>query len=72
MVSLLPLRDSLTREMRKSLNELGILKQTKATSALSVSHQHSSAAACEGASFCKSQHLVMRYVFRDHRPSARV
>lgn len=50
-VPLLPLWYSLTREMRKSLDELGVLKQTKATSALSISHQHGSAAARNGTSF---------------------
>jgi hypothetical protein len=57
-VPLLPLWNSLTREMRQSLDELGVLKQTKATSALSVAHQHSSAAARKGTSFSESVVLV--------------
>jgi hypothetical protein len=35
--------------MRQSLNELGVLKQTKST-ALLATHQNSGAAACEGTS----------------------
>lgn len=39
--------------MCESLNELRVLKETKTTT-LSVSHQHSSAAACEGTAFLES------------------
>lgn len=39
--------------MGESLNELGVLKETKATT-LSVSQQHSSAAACKGTAFLES------------------
>jgi hypothetical protein len=47
----LPLRDPLPREMRQCLDELRILEESE-TPSISVSHKHSSATACKGASFC--------------------